>query len=185
MAEGSTPVSAWLQARSSWINCVSSSLAFARSCISTPNASTAITSKSAPIFFMRISSAMKREFDRSAGRSRTARGEERANPLQVSAEDRARFSFYSVHAHLESEDSTCRNSLKIRVTSKCSLRHYTEFWAGTCIPAVFRSFPQWGQNLSSSPTSPLHCGQEGCRLHLQLGQKLKRAPTAVPHSGQG
>jgi len=32
------------------------------------------------------------------------RGEKRANP----AEDRARFSFYSLHDHLESEDSTFR-----------------------------------------------------------------------------
>src|SRR6266404_575410 len=185
MAEGSLPVSAWFQARSSWFSCVSSSLAFARSCISTPNASAAITSKNAPIFFMRIFLRYGkgvRSFRRAV---ENRRGEERANPLQISAEDHARFSSYSLHDHLDSEDSTCRNSLKIRVPSKCSPRHYTEFWAGTCIPAVFRSFPQWGQNLSSSPTSPLHCGQEGCRLHLQLGQKLKRAPTAVPHSGQG
>src|SRR6266403_1559504 len=117
MAEGSLPVSAWFQARSSWI--------------STANASAAITNKCAPIFFMRIFLREERELGRSAGRLRTERGEERANPLQVSAEDRARFSFYSLHDHLESEDSTCRNSLKIRVTSKCSPRHYTEFWAGT------------------------------------------------------
>jgi len=50
---------------------------------------------------------------------------------------------------------------------------------------VFRSLPQWAQNLSSSPTSSLQWGQEGCRLHLQLGQKLKRAFTVVAHSGQG
>src|SRR6267142_1866000 len=131
MAEGSLPVSAWFQARSSWISCVSSSLAFARSCISTPNASAAITSKNAPIFFMRIFLREERELGRSGGRLRTGRGEERANPLEISAEGHARFSFYSLPDHLESEDSTCRNSLKIRVTSKCSPRHYTEFWAGT------------------------------------------------------
>src|SRR5216684_504661 len=108
MAEGSPLVSAWFQARSSWISCVSSSPAFARSSISSPKASAAIASKNAPIFFMRIFLREEREFGRFAGRSRTARGEDRANPLQVSAGDRARFSFYSQHHHLESEDSTFR-----------------------------------------------------------------------------
>src|SRR5260370_38215186 len=63
---------------------------------------------------------------------------------------------------------------------------YTEFCAETSTTSVvaFRSFPQKGQNLSVSATSRLHCGQEGCKLHLQLGQKLKRAPTVLPQAGQ-
>src|SRR5580704_9472714 len=47
------------------------------------------------------------------------------------------------------------------------------------------SYAQYGQNLSVSTTSRLQLGQEGWRLHLQLGQKLKRPPTLVPHCGQG
>src|SRR5258708_21574842 len=64
---------------------------------------------------------------------------------------------------------------------------YAGFCAGNCVESAgdFRSLPQKGQNLSVSASSCLHCGQEGCRLHLQLGQKLKRAPTLFPHCGQG
>lgn len=43
------------------------------------------------------------------------------------------------------------------------------------------SYAQYGQNLSVSTTSRLQLGQEGWRLHLQLGQKLKRAPTDFVH----
>ena len=50
---------------------------------------------------------------------------------------------------------------------------------------LFKSLPQYGQYLSVSAISRLHCGQDGCRLHLQLGQKLKRAPTLFPQAGQG
>src|SRR5260370_6999170 len=57
--------------------------------------------------------------------------------------------------------------------------------AGSAFPAALKSLPQYGQNLSVSTTSCLHCGQDGCRLHLQLGQKLKRAPTVVEQRGQG
>src|SRR6266851_570769 len=57
--------------------------------------------------------------------------------------------------------------------------------AGSVFAATFRSYPQKGQNLSVSAISRLHCGQEGCRLHLQFGQKLNRAPTVEPHCGQG
>src|SRR5579862_9251392 len=42
--------------------------------------------------------------------------------------------------------------------------------AGSAGGVARRSQAQFGQYLSSSATSCLHCGQDGCRLHLQLGQ---------------
>src|SRR5260370_16430798 len=63
---------------------------------------------------------------------------------------------------------------------------YIEFCVAISAPSApaFRSFPQYGQNLSDSTTSCLHCGQEAYRFTLQLGQKLKRAPTVLPQAGQ-
>jgi hypothetical protein len=41
---------------------------------------------------------------------------------------------------------------------------------GSVAAGAAKSWPQKGQNLSVSKTSRLHCGQDGCKLDLQLGQ---------------